>query len=571
LPFIGVILRLADILDFDSKRTPEVLFSHLYVRNPVSLKEWNKHRAIESWSISNEAISYHARCNHPAIEASIHDFCDIIDNELILCNNILGVISTRANNRKISFRLPMKVTRDGIVTKKGYDGKPLYHFTRTQFTLNKKQVIDLLMGTKLYGNPEVALRELIQNSIDACLLREALETKWGNEYKPKIEIKYYQKNDDDFLEVNDNGIGMDQEIIDKYYSKIGSSFYTSSDFYDIRLDCDTTFIPRSRFGIGILSCFMVADTIITDTKKIKGPSDSSESCNITIEGQDSIFLVRKGDKQTIGTNTCLILRKKKHPWEKMTESQFVDSVKKVVLNPPFPIEIITDKNKEEINDKTFYTYSLDDLKQTYWKENENLKQIDININKEDKGFIGIARVGLLEKHKNPTKKINVKNIEVTIEDQKYSLEKEMVMYENEIRLVSDSIIIDDDGNIEKQNLTSTIAESRSKISLHGIEVPMSLFPKSWEKQNGQGQLLWPFPMLIILDVCGSCDLNLNSSRSQILSDEKWLGLEEDLATEICSQIKKAVGEEYWQQLMPIIQETKNEVFLDGLRKIDYAY
>ena len=33
LPFVGVILRIADILDFDTKRTPSVLFSHLAVRH----------------------------------------------------------------------------------------------------------------------------------------------------------------------------------------------------------------------------------------------------------------------------------------------------------------------------------------------------------------------------------------------------------------------------------------------------------------------------------------------------------------------------------------------------------
>jgi molecular chaperone HtpG len=33
LPLVGVLLRLADILDFDAKRTPPVLYSHLYVRH----------------------------------------------------------------------------------------------------------------------------------------------------------------------------------------------------------------------------------------------------------------------------------------------------------------------------------------------------------------------------------------------------------------------------------------------------------------------------------------------------------------------------------------------------------
>lgn len=35
LPLIAIVLRVADILDFDAKRTPDVLFSHLYVRRTI--------------------------------------------------------------------------------------------------------------------------------------------------------------------------------------------------------------------------------------------------------------------------------------------------------------------------------------------------------------------------------------------------------------------------------------------------------------------------------------------------------------------------------------------------------
>ena len=82
------------------------------------------------------------------------------------------------------------------------------------------------MGTKLYGKPEVALRELIQNSIDACLLRQRMSEYWGVEYTPQITVSLYTENGIDYLQVKDNGIGMNQHIIDKYYTNIGCSYYT---------------------------------------------------------------------------------------------------------------------------------------------------------------------------------------------------------------------------------------------------------------------------------------------------------------------------------------------------------
>lgn len=93
LQLVATLLRLADILDFDAKRTPSVLFSHLYVRHPVSIREWNKHRAVEAWSITPDIIQFHAKCGHPAIEASINEFCDLIDAELGACNNIFASIN----------------------------------------------------------------------------------------------------------------------------------------------------------------------------------------------------------------------------------------------------------------------------------------------------------------------------------------------------------------------------------------------------------------------------------------------------------------------------------------------
>ena len=214
LPFLGVILRLADLLDFDSKRTPSVLFSHLAVRNPISLNEWKKHREIQAWRISPDNITFSAKCSHPAIEASIRKFCDYIDDELknsaLIISRLIALPNIDVNKYKII--LPIQVTRDKIEPKKDIaTGEPIYYYKNTAFELNKNQVIDLLMGTKLYGNPEVALRELIQNSRDACKLSASLHEKWEAPYKPSITVKYYTKNNEDFLEVIDNGIGMNQE------------------------------------------------------------------------------------------------------------------------------------------------------------------------------------------------------------------------------------------------------------------------------------------------------------------------------------------------------------------------
>lgn len=569
LPLIAVILRLADILDFDAKRTPSILFSHLAVRNPVSIREWNKHRAIEAWNISHKEIGFQAKCNHPAIESAIRSFCDLIDKELSIANNVIASINdfNSTIGRDICLKLPLKVNRDRIETKRNVFGKPAYLYKETQFNLSKRQVVDLLMGTKLYGNPEVALRELLQNSIDACLLRQALENKWGNPFSPEIAVNYYTSKGEDILEIIDNGTGMDQYIIDNFYSKVGSSFYTSAEFYDLKSEANVDFIPTSRFGIGILSCFMVADELVVDTRRVYEPHKSSEPLNITVEGQESIFWIKDGERKTPGTSTKLILRKNKNPWGKMTQEQFIKSVENVIPNPPFKISINTNSNKKIHDENSFKSFTADSLRDYSWAPHEYIREIELSFDRKDMGIIGSAIVGILEEHSMPVKRIDVTSKNVEVDGESFELDKTIVLAENSIELSFTSISIDVDNDITSESHTRDLAKSEARLSLHGIEVPTSLFPDFWERHKSQVKLLWPFPLLLVVDICSRNDLDLNSSRTQVIMSDKWIKFEEDLSFIICSGIAGAVTDEYWSSLKQLLTDCKNETFLNGLKRV----
>lgn len=572
LPMVAAILRLADLLDFDAKRTPSVLFSHLFVRHPISLQEWNKHRAIEAWTISPNLIQFHAKCSHPAIQSSIHAFCDVIDHELSTCNNVLASLNehNKSQNRNLTIKIPLTVERSKISTKKRIDGKPEFLYRETQFNLSKTQVIDLLMGTKLYGDPEVALRELLQNSIDACLLREAMEQSWGNIYSPEIQIKYYTVNGEDILEITDNGIGMDQHIIDSYYSKIGSSFYKSPEFYDLKSQSKANFTPTSRFGIGILSCFMVTDTLVVDTRKVYGPHKSSDALNLTIEGQESIFWIRPGQRETPGTTTKLFLRAQQNPWDKMDEAQFIQSVENVVLNPPFKIFIESNSHQKIRDQNSFKELKAESLKDYSWEKHKNIREFTVELDNPDVGFIGTAVVAILETRGMPTDLISITTKSVSIENENFDLKKTISLSGKEISLNTTSITIDEDARIDSSESSNRLAQSKSRMSLHGIEIPSTLFPNSWAMQKNQVRLEWPFPILLVVDICGTMDLDLNSSRTQIIMSEKWLTFEALLAYEILSKLCRSVTKKYWHTLKSILlKQSRNEVFLSSLERINY--
>ena len=570
LQLVAVILRLSDLLDFDAKRTPPVLYSHLFVRHPISINEWNKHRSIEAWTINDKLIQYHAKCNHPAIEASIHAFCDVIDKELSACNNIITSINDFNQNKGKNnvIKIPFKVDRSKIETKKGINGKPKYLYRETQFNLSKNQVIDLLMGTKLYGDPEVALRELLQNSIDACLLRSALEKSWNTEYTPEIAVKYSTENNEDILEIIDNGTGMDQNIIDSYYSKVGSSFYKSSEFFDLKSQSNAQFTPTSRFGIGILSCFMVADTLVVDTRRVYGPHDSSLPIDLTVEGQESIFWIKSGERKTPGTSTKLFLRKNQNPWDRMNEDEFIESVEKVIPNPPLKIQIKTESHNKIKDENSFKAIKPESLKAHSWNKNENIKEFNVEFNDQKRGFVGSAIIAILESHGIPKATVEMTSRSIEIEGDSYDLDKSIRAEGHKISESTTSITIDENGDIDSSNSYNDLCESVSRLSLHGIEVPSSLFPKSWNMQRNQVKLEWPFPILLVVDICGNMDLDLNSSRTQIIMSDKWLKFEEMLSFDICTKIANSVSSEYWEELKKILRKnTKNEIFIRTLNEV----
>lgn len=115
--------------------------------------------------------------------------------------------------------------------------------------VNLNGMIELL-SNNLYSNPSVYIRELLQNAIDAISAR-MLENK---DFAPMIEFSKYEIDDESYLEIIDNGIGLTEDEVHEFIGVIGNSSKTDiNDFI-------------GQFGIGLLSCFVVSEEIIMITK-----------------------------------------------------------------------------------------------------------------------------------------------------------------------------------------------------------------------------------------------------------------------------------------------------------------
>lgn len=566
LPFVSVILRLTDIIDFDSKRTPAVLFSHLTIKNSVSLSEWVKHLSINAWSFQRDAITFSAQCSHPAIEASINKFCDSIDEELKNCTFILAnLASDICDVECYKIKLPAYVNRKKICARKDIaTGLPIYTYRDTKFTLSKTQVVDLLMGTKLYGKPEVALRELLQNSIDACQLRSSLCAVWRDNYIPHICVSLETVNDSDYLIVEDNGIGMNQHIIDKYYTNIGQSYYTSTEFYNLMAESSWKFKPISRFGIGILSCFMVCDSMEVETKRVSGAYKTDDALKIAIEGYDSLFVITSGSRSEPGTKTVLKLRDV-HPWLRMQKDEFVSCVKKLVPLPPFDIDIHCADINEVCSPSNFDELDLTLERDYSWDNEENIKTMCIDLNDSHFGFRGRAEVACITNAKGSIiESLNIAQKEVTVDNECFILSSSVSYATNCIHKSTTSLEVDEDGKINSHDSFREVCKSSSMLSIHGIDIPCSLF-SNYTNYGQKAVLKFPFPIRFRLDIGSENDLNLNSARTQVIYDEVWTMFERQFTSLILKKISSIIPAKDWKSMRKIfIDNSSNEVITEVL-------
>lgn len=180
--YLSLVLRLADILDLDPERTPKVLLDFIDPKDPKSIIEWRKHRSVIGWEITPERIRFEAECAHPVYERALREFLDWIEIERR--DSVLLASSYRDELSNVyRFDLTEPVAKERVRS------NGTYIYSDLKFNIDYQRVLNLLMGERLYGNPVVALRELLQNSVDAVRLREALAAQANEAFEPHIVVR----------------------------------------------------------------------------------------------------------------------------------------------------------------------------------------------------------------------------------------------------------------------------------------------------------------------------------------------------------------------------------------------
>lgn len=339
MPFLAVILRLADILDFDRERTPDALYRTIHFTSDVSLREWEKHRGVHGWTVSEERIRFNVQYDHPIYEAAARQYMDAIDVELSNSLELCRQFPSEFAHYKL--RLPQKVDRSRIGPK---NNAYIYH--DLEFSLSRDEIVRLLMTHNLYSDSSICIRELLQNALDALRYRKALFACKGIEWKDGL-IRMEHSIDKDGYEIircSDNGVGMDDGIITRFLTKVGRSFYRSPEFEQQRVEFrryGEDFDPCSKFGIGFMSYFMLGDRIKVETRRDYGMGKTfGAPLIIEINGLSSMLVIRKGSSsQPVGTTVTIVSRKKPSFFDEWVDNVSLTSILRgYALATEFPIQ-----------------------------------------------------------------------------------------------------------------------------------------------------------------------------------------------------------------------------------------
>ena len=148
------------------------------------------------------------------------------------------------------------------------------------FQVDLRGLVDLL-SQHLYSSPRVYIRELLQNAVDAVTARRLRDP----EAPSAIRILVHP----DGLRIHDPGIGLSEADAHRFLATIGRSSKR-----DELAEARQEFL--GQFGIGLLACFTVAESIRVVTRSAAAPDAPTIQWLATADGTYTVRRVPAGQE-----------------------------------------------------------------------------------------------------------------------------------------------------------------------------------------------------------------------------------------------------------------------------------
>ena len=184
---------------------------------------------------------------------------------------------------------------------------------KKKFKAESQRLLDMMINS-IYTHKEIFLREIISNASDAidkmCYL--ALTDKSVGESRSDYEIIITLDKENRTLTVSDNGIGMDEQELEK---NLGTIAFSGSSKFSEQLEKDSKAAKTTsedhtgdidiigQFGVGFYSAFMVADKVEVVSKRY----GSDKAYRWVSEGVGG-YSIEEAERDGHGTDVIMHIR-----------------------------------------------------------------------------------------------------------------------------------------------------------------------------------------------------------------------------------------------------------------------
>jgi molecular chaperone HtpG len=329
--YVMALLRIADYVNLDAWRAPAMQLALRALATPDARREWGAHGAIgairRDAERDPEAIGIEVRADRvPNMETldRLAQWEEGIQRELDTSWAVLGELYGRHDRLR---GLGLRIRR--ITSNLASDGfRRALSFVPIRARVTADPDLVSLLVRPLYDSPQVGVRELVQNAVDAVRERRDLATHYGSAdaaLPPEVldplapgadvVVRLVDRQDStpteaaggpplswtSWIEVVDRGIGMTPEIVQQYFLVAGAS-YRKSDAWrsfhelpgeesaDDRHRVRSRVLRSGRFGIGALAPFLLGDEIDVLTRHATRLEEEGLRFLVTLTGS-SVHIV----------------------------------------------------------------------------------------------------------------------------------------------------------------------------------------------------------------------------------------------------------------------------------------
>lgn len=245
-----------------------------------------------------------------------------------------------------------------------------------------------ILAENLYTNPDIFIRELIQNGHDALVKRCLLDKNFTEDHA-RIDIVINVQNQT--LSISDNGAGLTKNEIHTYLSTVGNS---DKNIFGNDRSGNRLRSQIGQFGIGLLSTFIVAHKVVVETRHV------DNSCWLWENRGDGYYTLESGKQTNIGTVITLHLKNESSRYLNIEYIRRLIIQYADILGIPIYLQQETNSvtsvdapwhNSERSTDKDwqkFWTTHLEAVQPVeYIRLNETFSYIDSKTNNEQKGHV----------------------------------------------------------------------------------------------------------------------------------------------------------------------------------------